>query len=591
VTEFSDSRRILSSLRERVRRVGLRGVPRPLAAVIVALWAAWAAIAVALLVPGAIGRFSSDVPTRDGPFLVVWCVLLGTTALVGAAGVVLVLLRAGRGGGLAAAALAFVVAIVPVPLLLNAMAFQPALLSLLAAVASAVLALVAGARFPSPGRSALIAATALVTALAWVPLLTDGIASEVPLSLLSTYSILGTSAVAVTGFVTIGGVASAAETANTTAGSLAHRTLTPLATGLVLAAVVAVLVLRFTVLRDVFGELESGLWSLRTVSSWPHAVLLGLLITFLAARSVASPFRSRGQKPVIAVVSLAAGLSNLVLVAAAIMLFVVLAFTGSIIDPTPYLGYINAAGLAVVLTLLLFALHPRYAHSTGRVGAIVALAYLVPMLSGLVFQLRDSALPVFWASPTQVVVVVVALACGLFVAGLLRRRPVVETAMLLRLAVIPVVAIHAGEILPAVWADALSRPFVIALSLGAFLFLSPQRTADARRSTRSLVAASALQLAILGTFATSIVVDYNAEVFTVVAVIWLAIPVSAVLCCRVTRENDAPLAHPESPGPRSAATDHDLADAPPRLDDAVGFAERTGVERRQGAREGAAQGT
>jgi hypothetical protein len=581
--------RIAAALGSRVLRVRIDRIPRSLAVAVAALWAAWAGIAVALLLPGAIAPLGADPfgqstlergAGHDPGFLTVWCVLIGTSAVVGSAAVLLLLLRPRRGAARAGpAVLAFAISCVPLLFLLSAGAVAPAGLTLLPALAATALAAVAASVGPDRRRDVLAVLTGLALAIVWAPLLVDGLTSAVPLSLVSSYVVLGSGAVAVTGFVTLGGVASAAESANATAGSvagtLARRSTGTLGTAIVLAAVLLVLALRFTVLNDVFGELEAGLWSLRTPSSWPHAVLIGALVVLFALGSARRPYASRGQRLVTTLITLAAGLSNLVLVGAAVLLFVLLAVTGEVTDPSPYLGYIHLAGLAVVLVLLVPALRPSLARTTGRVGAVVGLVYLVPMLVSLVFSLASTDIPPFWASPTQVVVVVALAAAGLFVAGLVRRRPLVEPAMLVRLAVIPVVAVHAGELLPAVWSDALDRGVVVALSLLAFLLLSPRPVTDARRTARSLVAASALQVAILGTFATSIVLDYDAEVFTVVAVIWLAVPVSAVLCCRAVP---------------SAPRDHDLADHAPRLHQAVGLAQRGGIDGGEGAGEGALQG-
>ena len=611
----------LIGVARRPLRVRPDRIPRPLGAVVVVLWAAWIAIALALLVPGLIEPFGDDPFGADsfraatagvgenGRFLVVWSVLLGTSALVGAAAVVLLLLRARPRATVGAAFVAFGSSLAPVFFLVTAGAFAGLAVTLLLAVAATVLAAVAGGRttaaiageradlaeraeraerperpdgHPSP-RTLLVALAGLATASTWVPLALDGYTSEIPLSLVSSYTVLGVTAVAVTGFVTLSGVAAAAESANSTAGSLDRRALPPVLTAAVLAAVAVLLVLRFGPLNEVFGELESELWSLRTWSSRPHALVLALLIVGFALRSTRRPFAARGQRAVTVIVTLAAGLSNLVLVGAAVVLFVVLFVTGSITDPSSQLGWIHLAGLVVVLVLLPLAVLPRSRGTTGRVGAVVGLVYLVPMTLSLTLQLRDTEVPAFWASPTQVVVLLVALVVVAFVAGEVRRArglpPLLDRGMLLRLAVIPVVAIHAGELLPAVWSDALDRPLVVVLSLVAFLFLSPAPVADARTTARRLVAASALQLAILGTFATTIVLDYDAEMFTVVAVIWLAVPVSAVLVCRVV-----PTALPSAPG------EHDLADAPPRLDDAVGLGESRGVDRRDDAGDGAAHG-
>lgn len=539
---------------------------------VVALWVGWAAIAVVLLVPGGIVPFPLEsppaqalepgpldpgplgtgpldfgptAPGRASSFLAVWSVLAGTSAIVGAAAVVLLLLRRRTGASIGAALLAFAVSSVPGFFLAGAGAFGALVVTAMLALAATAMTVVAAIRSPSRSKDVLTAVAGLLVFVVWTPLALDGFTSVVPLSLMSSYAVLGSTAVAVTGFVTISGVAAAAESANATAGTFVRRSVRPLWAGVLLGAVAVVLVLRFTVLHDVFGELEAELWSLRTFTSWPHALLLAALIVFFALRSAQTPFVSLGQRAVTTIVSLAAGLSNLVLVASAVLIFALLFFTGAVTDPTPYLSYINVAGLAVIAVLVVFVLRPTYRRSTGRVGAIIGLLYLVPLIGSLALELRASDVPPFWASPTQIVVLVVVLAVVLFVVGEVRRRrgrePLIERAMLVRLAVIPVVAIHAGELLPAVWSDALSRPLVIVLSLLAFLVLSPAPTSEAHTNARTLVAASALQVAILGTFATTIVLDYNAEVFTVVAVIWLAVPVSAVLVCRAVPPVSSPV--------------------------------------------------
>ncbi|GAA2223827.1 hypothetical protein N1031_00790 [Herbiconiux moechotypicola] len=553
----------LLTVARRPLRVRLDGLPRSLCAVVVVLWLAWIAAAVVLLVPGAVEPFAPEtlggaaVPTDDDSFLVVWTVLLATSALSSGAATVLLQLRAGADAGrdhervrrtVVAALVALGTALVPAFFLVGAGSLLAVGVTLWLGFAATGLALAGGLS----GRIPLIVSAGAAAACAWLPLGLDALVSVVPLSMVSSYAILGSAAVAVTGFVTIAGVASAAESANATAGSVERRRVRTLPTALVLAGVLVVLVLRYTVLNEVFGEAESELWSLRTWWSWPHAAVIAALVVVAALRSASAPFSSLGQRTVTVLVSISAGLSNLVLVVLSVVLFAVLFVTGTVSDPSGYLGLVHLVSLAVLLMVLVIVFRRRYRRSTGRVGAVVALVYLVPFVGSLVLGLRDRGVPVFWASPTQVVVLLVLTATALFAVSLGRRRPV-DHGMILRLAVIPVAAVHAGELIPAVWDDALSRPVVIVLSLAAFLLLSPPRHPDARVTARRLVASSALQVAILGTFATSVVLDYDAQLFTVVAVIWLAVPVSAMLVCRATAPRPVE-AEPEAPQETSSAS-------------------------------------
>lgn len=532
-------RRVLVAgwIAERLGRVTLRGLPPTHAAAVVAVWCTVLLVMASLLVPGALAETDlMSAFTAMGSLVWGWWVLISCSAVLSAVAVVLLGLRTRSAAGVVlTTATAVLIPVAPAFFLLRAVDDLTFLLPPLIGLVAGALAAVGASRSPGRMRDALVLAAALATVVAWIPLLVVGLVGPFHLAMMGAFGILGPAAAAITGLVAVSGVAAAAETANVTAHRIGGREPRGWLIGVCLAGAAAVIVLRYTVLRDVFGDAEANLWAVRDVASWSHAGIVAVLIAGFALRAAREPLEPRGQKGLITILTLSAGLGSVVALALITAIYVVATVYGSptaLGDPTDLVStVVPLAGAVLVVGLVPWFLRRRYRGTTGRVGAVVTLAYLVPFQLGL-FVPDD--VPGYWASPSQVVAMLVLVTGVLFVIDLADPRELLERRTLVRLAVIPVITLHAGELLPALWSDALDRPAVVAAAVVALLLLAPARTGDARRDGRALLAASGLQLALLATYAFATLFDSDSgDLFTVIAVIWLAVPVSAVLCCRV----------------------------------------------------------
>jgi hypothetical protein len=116
-----------------------------------------------------------------------------------------------------------------------------------------------------------------------------------------------------------------------------------------------------------------------------------------------------------------------------------------------------------------------------------------------------------------------------------------------RLAVVPLIAVHAGWLLPAAWSG-LGRVVIVAGVLIALFWLMPPVAADRARHTYDVVGASAAQLLTLVVFVLAIPSLFQDGALIVLGLLWLAIPIIAALTIdtKVTRNPD-PEARDEAP--------------------------------------------
>ncbi len=298
---------------------------------------------------------------------------------------------------------------------------------------------------------------------------------------------------------------------------------------------------RLTWSNGLFGPLDS-LWTLRGLPSWPHAIAVALLLLFFAVRSDSHPLRSNGQWAVTIVLVLAgASVAVATLVdGAAELLRATQAHAITGFD----FGYQHShwAAIAAVLALSLLLIGPGRPGTAGTVMSIVALVYLIPPVTAIALLEDDPGrnIPTVWASAVQVDIALTAIVGILLVASLVRRRHMIMPGLGIRLLVVPFLVLHAGATLPAAWTQPIIRPLVVVGAAAALLFFMPPAAADAMRHSRAVLAASALQLTVLIIYLLSLQAHGGeTDTDTLLAVLWLAVPISAVLCCRVTPTEDA----------------------------------------------------
>jgi len=129
---------------------------------------------------------------------------------------------------------------------------------------------------------------------------------------------------------------------------------------------------------------------------------------------------------------------------------------------------------------------------------------------------------------------------ALSVWNVVRRHDVVDRHLLLRLALVPVLTLHAGQLLPGVWKDDLEQALVVALSLLGLLVLGAPRTGTKEGDASAMVVPFATQVALLGSVIVSRTMGQAIDdESTTYGVLYLTIPLAAVLCCRLEDPSDA----------------------------------------------------
>jgi hypothetical protein len=187
-----------------------------------------------------------------------------------------------------------------------------------------------------------------------------------------------------------------------------------------------------------------------------------------------------------------------------------------------------------LIPLVVLAVVPWSRRSVGRTAAVVAIALFLPALPGyLAGEALGMAVPPYLATPAQVVAVIVAACVAVMVASAITRRAVVAYHLVVLLAIVPLIAVTGGLLLPAAVSGVVGHALVVAGSLAAVLFGMPRVAADPLRRSRDAVRFTGFTLLVLASYVTSIgqFARYD-EPLQGFAVDWLALPLATVLCCR-----------------------------------------------------------
>jgi hypothetical protein len=336
------------------------------------------------------------------------------------------------------------------------------------------------------------------------------------------------------------GVARAAESRSQVLRPLFRDDLPVIAVfGLVLLAVVVV-ALRLTVARELFPEPDPALWSpfAEAPVSWVHAVVVAGLVVIVAARSVGRPLRRSRVRGVTAALAVA-GNASLVLALVVILVGMLGAIvTGGVLlpDPGPVVAAVlKFAGVAAIIVVVLL---PRFRGTAARALGLVTGVYLLPLtfaglLTALGVQL-PAGLDGFAASPVQVAVLLVVVAVvGAVAAFAGPAGQPFGRSLPVRLALVPLVAVHAGWLLPAAWSE-FGRIVLVAGVLLALLFFMPKVATDPARHTLDVLTASGAQLLALVVFALAIPSFVDDGSTVVLGLFWLSVAVIAALTIRTT---------------------------------------------------------
>ncbi len=530
---------------ERLRRLAPGRMPTPHRAWAIACWVLTATVAVAILIPGLTDGIAAEESGSTG-VVGVFTAPLGVRVLVTVAAAVLVgalvvaaLLRAGEGG---ASRLPPVAAGGFFPVL--ALAAERHWLSAAAALALLAVALIVAAR------RAPAALIGVLAAGGWLVLTVAQFGADADGGW--TWIALFGAAAAFAAFGAYYGVARAAESRSALLRPLYRDDLGAAAVLAIVVLVAALTVLRLTLARELFPAPDPELWRPfdEAPASWLHAVLVAVLVVVVAVRSVRRPLRRSRARGVTAALAVA-GNAQLALGLGVILVgLLVAAATGATFLPDVPPVAVAALKFVGTVGILVVAVTPPFRGTTARSLAVVTGAYLVPLtLHGLLAATGSlpPALAGFPASPVQLALLL--LAASLVAAVVPAWRRALGPGLVVRLAVVPFVAVHAGWLLPAVWSD-LGRIVLVVGVLLALLVLMPRPDPDPTRHAAGVLAASGAQLLALVVFALALPSFLDDPAIVVLGLFWLAVAVIAGLVVRTQPGTDD---EPDEPrGSRSA---------------------------------------
>ena len=538
--------RALALSRRAIRRASrLRPslLPPPLRALAIGCWVSSAAVAWVLLLPGVSGALATSPAGFVRP---PWldAVFYGASSVLAGVAVAVALIdqarrpprRRPRRNRWVGAAFIVGIGVFPVVGLLADRAFGWALAALTALMAAL------GGWFAFSARSALerrVTTWRMVTvcAAASAPWFVAA-AFRVTVGASSTdeFLDLGVVALAVSfaAFGSFYGVARAAETRHRRSRRWFRGDLTLLPAVVVVLAATALITARLTFAREIFGADDAAIWVLRAFPSWPHAIIVAALIAWLAVRSSLRPLADRGQR-LVTVILVVAGTLDFILFAIYVV-GVILQYAAGV--PARLQGGFELVTpfvrIAVVILVAGIVSLPRFRGTAGRAMGAIAVVYLLPALVGIAAEQSGLKLPAVWAESVQVVIALTVIGGGLLVYVRLRPDSGVTYAVVARLVIIPLLAVHASVLIPEVLANAFARPILVGGVIAALVLFMPPVAADRLRHARTVLFASAAQLLVLLVYTFSLASELRGSLISTYGVLWLAIPIGGALCLRVT---------------------------------------------------------
>ena len=289
------------------------------------------------------------------------------------------------------------------------------------------------------------------------------------------------------------------------------------------------------------GTLLEGETVLILAGLMAHMGLMKLpLVVLVAARSVRHPLRRSRERRVTAALAVAGNADLAAGVSVILAGLVVAAASGEFFAPDIPPVAVAVLKVAGVVVITLVALLPPFRGTAARALAVVTGAYLVPLtLHGLLVEAGGVALPPgiagFPATPVQVTLLLLVVAIVGAAAPPVRRA--LGAALVVRLAVVPLVAVHAGWLLPAAWSE-LGRLVLVVGVVLALLFLLPELAGDRDRHALDLLTASGTQLLALVVFVLALPSFLDDPQLVVLGLFWLSIAVIAALAVRTVGDED-----------------------------------------------------
>jgi hypothetical protein len=508
-------------------------------------------LAAVILIPGLTDAVAAEgegaIAQFFAPFAFRLAVLTGVAILVGAS-VVWVLLRDRmpsrdmlRRDAVLREALILAVALFPAFALVADAQLVRALIAIVPGVALIVLTHLPRVRASHWGN----AGAGLIATLTWLTL-HDYQSTEAGSSSDSWLwvSLFGTAA-AFAAFSSYYGVAVAAESRSSRLTFLYRADLHPVLVLGIVVACAGLVGLRLTVGRELFPEPDPQLWSpfAKSPLSWLIALVVATLLVVVAVRASRRPLTRFGERRIVAAL---ATLGNLELVISVVVIATgmgVAAVTGAVFLPDAWIASVPIFKFAGVVLLALIALLPMFRGTAARWIGLTAALFLIPgTLSGVLQSagiVPPRGLDGFPATPVQVLLLILAAALGLAIRNLVLPERRINPGLVSRLAVVPLVAVHAGWLLPAAWSG-LGRLVVVVAVLIALFWLMPPVAADRTRHAYDVIGASTAQLLALAVFVLAIPSLFQEGSLVVLGLLWLSIPIIAALTIDTTSRADVP---------------------------------------------------
>ncbi|MEO8261261.1 MAG: hypothetical protein ABI566_01715 [Pseudolysinimonas sp.] len=526
-------------MRRRLGRLRPLHVPSPVRAWVVACWAMSIGLVAVLLIPGITDAISVQgagvIATFTASLKFRFAMLIAASVLVGAS-VVWVLLRARveheprAHDRVLREAVIITVALVPV---LSLMADAAWIRAGVAAVPALVFVILAHLPLAGGGL-ATVSGLGLLAAVPWFSLAAyqSTSAGSSPSSWL-WIGLFGAAA-AFAAFGSYYGVARAAESRSTRLTFLYRADLHPALVFGIVAACVVVVLLRLTVARDLFPQPDPTLWAPfdRSLVSWTIALLVAALLVAVAVPAVSQPLTQFGERRV---VGLLAALGNLELIGSVLVIalgIVVAILTATVFLPTGWLVLVPLAKFIGVLVLLAVVLLPPFRGTAARWIGITSGVFLAATTLNSTLDAAGvrvpSVLEGFPATPVQVLLFLLLAAVLLSVWNAIQPARRINPGLVSRLAVVPLIAVHAGWLLPAVWSE-LGRVVIVVGVLLALFWLMPPVAADRTRHGLNVLGASLAQLVALLVFVLAIPSLFADGALTVLGLLWLSVPIIAAL--------------------------------------------------------------
>jgi hypothetical protein len=527
---------------ERVGRVRPDRIPAPYLVWVLACWVLAVVLAAAVLVPGGtdgivalqagssglVGVFSAPLGIRV--LVVAACAVLAGTLLVA----LLVRERLEPAPGTVAREVALALA-GGFPVL--ALAADREWVFAGAALVVFGLAELAAHR-PSVAMAGGTVLVGLLTAATWGVLLVAQLTTTTAAGGWAWIALFGFAA-AFAAFGSYYGVARAAESRAGWLRPLFRDDLRPILVAGVVAVVVVIVALRLTVARELFPAPDPELWSplAKAPISWLHAAAVAALLVAVAAASVHRPLRRSRERRITAALAVAGNANLAVAVGIIVVGMLIAAVTGEFLIPEVPPVVVAALKFAGVVAITVVVLLPAFRGTAARALALVSGAYLVPLtLNGLLAALGvvlPPGIAGYPASPVQVMLLLLVAAIVGAVVPAVRRA--FGTGLVVRLAVVPLIAVHAGWLLPAAWSEAGRVVFVLGVLLAVLLFL-PRLAEHPERHALDVLGASAAQVLALVVFALALPSFLDDPQIVVLGLFWLAVAVIAALTVRVADE-------------------------------------------------------